>query len=332
MELNWNHLPGHERQLLQLRKMLKEHRLPHALLLSGPKGVGKEQIAETLAAALLCSEDGDVPCGRCESCQAMELKQHPDYYRIEPEGSGKTLRSIRIEQLREMQTEIARLPLLSGCRVVLINQADRMNDAAENSLLKTLEEPAGQVFFLLVTHSPSSLLDTIRSRCMPLHFGMLSQEEIQKALLKENIAPEQAEMLAVLADGSLGHSLQLAKENGLVLRNDALSCLESLTVLSAEQIFKRGKGFEEMPREQLMEWLNCQCMLLRDLLVLLKDGGSTEIYHRDVREQLLRLLESFSERRIFRMLTLLRETQRRLQANVNTRLLMEGMLFQWRQL
>ncbi len=312
--------------------MLKEHRLPHALLFSGPNGVGKAQAAETLAATLLCSEGSDAPCGRCESCRAMELKQHPDFYRIEPEGSGKTLPSIRIEQLREMQTEIARLPLLSACRVVLINQADRMNDAAENSLLKTLEEPAGQIYFLLVTHAPSSLLDTIRYRCMPVHFGMLSREEIQNALLQENIPPEQAETLAVLADGSLGHGLQLAEENGLALRDDALSCLEALTALSAEEIFKRGKEFDGMPKEQLNEWLNCQCMLLRDLLVLFKDGGSREIYHRDIRERLLRLLPSFSEHRIFCMLTLLRETQRRLQANVNARLLMEGMLFRWRQL
>ncbi len=332
MELTWETLPGHEKQILQLRKMLKEHRFPHAILLSGPKGVGKEHTAEVLAKTLLCLEGGDAPCGRCEACRAMALNQHPDFYRIEPEGSGKTLRNIRIEQLREMQAEIARLPLLSGCRVVLISQADRMNDAAENSLLKTLEEPTGQVYFLLVTHAPSSLLDTIRSRCMPVHFGMLSCEEIQKALTQRGVPPEQAETLALLADGSLGHGMRLAEDNGLALREDALGCLESLSALSAEEVFTRGKAFEEMSREQLTEWLSCQCSLLRDLLVLAKDGSSREIYHRDIRSQLLLLLGTFSEERIFRMLALLRETQRRLQANVNTRLLMEGMLLRWRRL
>ena len=331
MELQWNSLSGHEKQLLQLRKMLQEHRLPHAVLFSGPEGVGKRLVAETLAAALLCARE-NAPCGQCASCRALLQEQHPDYYLLEPESSGKSARTIRIEQLRTMQSEIARLPLLSECRVVLIDDADCMNEPAENSLLKTLEEPTGQVYFLLVTHAKSSLLDTIRSRCMPMHFGMLSHEEIQSALQKRGVADEQAQELAMLADGSLGHAIRLLNENGLPLRNDALSSLEALPTISAEQIFTKGKQFDEMPKEQLMEWLGCQCMLLRDMLVLYKNGASTEIYHQDVRQRLLMLLASFSEHRVFRMLALIRETQRRLQANVNPRLLMEGMLFRWKQL
>ena len=187
------------------------------------------------------------------------------------------------------------------------------------------------VLYILVTHVRSSLLDTIRSRCIPISFGMLSAEVVQIALEKRGVLPEQARELAALSDGSLGHAIRLYEKNGLELREDALTFLETIGKLSPEQIFSKGKDFDGMPKEQLMEWLGYQCSLLRDILVLYQDGGSEEIYHLDVRERLLRLLTCFSESRVFRMLSLVRETQRRLQANVNLRLLMEGMFLRWRR-
>lgn len=330
MDISWSSLLGHEKQISQLRQILKEHRMPHALLFSGAEGIGKRRVAEVLAAALLCSGEG-VPCGHCESCRSIMRDGHPDYHLLEPEATGKAMPSIRIEQLRSMQTEIARLPLISRCRVVIIDEADRMNEVAENSLLKTLEEPVGETYFILVTHARSSLLDTIRSRCIPVNFGMLSVDAVRIALEKRGASSEQARELAVLSDGSLGHALKLFEKNGLMLREDALAFLENLGNLSTEQIFSRGKTFDGMSKDQLMEWLGYQCTLLRDLLVLYQDGGSGEIYHLDVRERLLMLLARFSESRVFSMLSLVRETQRRLQANVNPRLLMEGMLLQWRR-
>ena len=305
--------------------------MPHALLFSGAEGIGKRRIAEVLTAALLCSGEAP-PCGHCESCLAIMRDGHPDFHLLEPEAAGKAVPSIRIEQLRTMQTEIARLPLISSCRVVIIDQADRMNEVAENSLLKTLEEPVGETYFILVTHARSSLLDTIRSRCIPINFGMLSVDEVRAALEKRGALPEQARELAILSDGSLGHAIKLFEKNGLLVREDALAFLETLGNLSTEQIFLKGKAFEGMTKEQLTEWLGYQCSLLRDILVLYQDGGSEGIYHLDVRERLLKLLTCFSESRIFRMLSLVRETQHRLQANVNLRLLMEGMLLQWRRI
>ncbi len=331
MEIRWNSLLGHEKQISQLKKMMEERRMPHAILFSGAEGIGKRRVAEVMAAALLCSGE-NAPCGHCESCRAMMLGSHPDIHLIEPEASGRAVPMIRIEQLRTMQTEIARLPLLSKCRVVIIDQADRMNEAAENSLLKTLEEPVGETYFILVTCAASSLLDTIRSRCIPMSFGLLHADIIRTALENRGVAHEQAGELALLSDGSLGHAIRLLEKSGLTLRDDALECLESLGTMSPEQIFVRGKAFDAMSKEQLLEWLGYQCTLLRDLLVLYQNGGSEGIYQRDVRERLLKLLSCFSESRIFGMLSLMRETQRRLQANVNLRLLMESMLLRWRKI
>jgi DNA polymerase-3 subunit delta' len=323
MEINWNKIIGHSAQKEQLRTMLQEGRLPHALLFSGPDGIGKKMLGKLLAAAILCGGQ-DAPCGHCESCQAMRLDSHPDYYEVLPESRGKSARIIRIEQIREMQTIASRYPILSSGRVVLIDEADRMNEAAANSLLKTLEEPEGQVTFILITSARSSLLDTIISRCMPVAFGMLPRPEMKAALMERQVPADDAAELAALADGSLGRAITLYDNGGLTLRNDALAFLEQLKRMTMEDVWTQARTKGDMEREKLIEWFLYLNMLLRDMLVLYEDGASPLLYHQDCRQRLAELLPEYPESQIFVMLSLVRETQRRLQANVNLRLQMEG--------
>ena len=331
MELDWNKIIGHEKQKQQLLAMLREGRLPHALLFIGPDGIGKKMLGKTLAAAILCKQQ-DGPCDRCQSCQAMRLASHPDYYEVLPETRGKSAKVIRIEQIREMQTVASRYPVLSSSRVVLIDEADRMNEAAANSLLKTLEEPEGQVTFILITSARSSLLDTIVSRCMPVAFGMLPADEMAKALQARGVAAEDAAELSALADGSLGRAVMLYENGGLALRNDALEILSQLDTMDMDKLWQLAKEKGDWEREKLVEWFLYFNMLLRDMLVLYEDGASLLLYHQDRRAQLVSLLPRFPERRIFAMLGEVREMQRRLQANVNLRLQMEGFLLRLRDL
>lgn len=201
MELRWDTISGHEKQKEALRTMLREGRLPHALLFTGPDGIGKRMLGRVLATAILCdAEDG--PCGYCESCRAMQLGSHPDYLEIAPEQNGKSAAQIRIEAIRSMQTQVSRYPVLAKQRAVLIDDADRMNEAAQNSLLKTLEEPEGPVTFILVTSARSALLDTILSRCMPVAFGMLSPQEMRSVLLRHDVPEAEAAELAALSDAA----------------------------------------------------------------------------------------------------------------------------------
>ena len=132
MEIKWESILGHEQNIVRLKTLLQEQKMPHALLFFGPEGVGKLKAARVLAAALLCAEK-DAPCGRCASCQALLMDTHPDFYEILPESKGKAAKSIKIEQVRAMQTEIARIPILSSRRVVVIDGAETMNDAAANN-------------------------------------------------------------------------------------------------------------------------------------------------------------------------------------------------------
>ena len=322
MEIQWNTIIGHEENKVRLKTLLQEQRMPHALLFCGPEGVGKLKAARVLAAALLCEQPE--PCGTCASCRALLTDTHPDYYEVLPESRGKAAKTIKIEQIREMQQEIARIPILAKRRVVVLDGADTMNDAAANSLLKTLEEPTGQVVFILVTSARSSLLDTILSRCMPVSFGALPREALTQALVRHGMPAEQAPELAALSDGSMGRALQLYENGGMELRDDAADFLQKLSGLGMDELWRKAQELGALPHERLAEWLMYFTMLLRDLLVLYSGAEQGMLYHEDLRERLAALLPAFPEPGVFRMLELSRSIQRRMGANVNLRLLLEG--------
>lgn len=322
MEIAWENILGHETQVARLRRLRAEDRLPHALLLYGPDGVGKLRVAQALAAELLCAGEGKRPCGACPQCRALRADAHPDYYEIHPEA--KAVKVIKIDTIRAMQTRVARFPELAQRRVVVIDEAETMNEAAENSLLKTLEEPKGAVHFILVTRARSSMLDTIRSRCMNVGFGSIPESELARALVLRGIPEATATELAALSDGSFGRALALYADDGLAMRDDASAFLEQLRTFRPQDVFQKSAAMEKLPREKLAEWFLYLGMLLRDLLVLTEDGASPLLYHKDLRERLAALMPSFPLPRIEAMLVLVRAMDRRLLANVNQRLLLEG--------
>ncbi len=164
--------------------------LPHALLLHGPKGVGKLQLAESVAQFLLCEakEEARKPCGTCEGCRWFLGGNHPDFRRVEPEAlavpaeggdaeegaapapapakKGKPSQDIKVDQVRELADFLNVGSHRAGRRIALVHPAEEMNANAANALLKGLEEPPGRAMFLLVAHRPARLLPTIRSRCV----------------------------------------------------------------------------------------------------------------------------------------------------------------------
>ncbi|WP_298440024.1 DNA polymerase III subunit delta' [uncultured Ferrimonas sp.] len=154
----------------QWQQRQQSGRLGHALLLQGPEGTGKQLLAEKILAQLLC--DSQSHCGMCKSCQLLKSGNHPDRIDIHPDGT-----QIKVEAIRGLITQLESTAHQGGARVITLHQVERLNGAAANALLKTLEEPMPGVYLLLLCSAPEKLLPTITSRCQKLLVPMPSWQQ-----------------------------------------------------------------------------------------------------------------------------------------------------------
>jgi DNA polymerase-3 subunit delta' len=180
---------------------MAEKRLSHAYLLIGPDGEARQEAAVHLAAELLCGEP-DAPCGRCRNCRKVFAGIHPDVMTVErrPGDKGALRREILVDQIREITSDAVVMPNEADRKVYIIREADRMNIAAQNALLKALEDPPGHACFLLCAAAADALLPTVRSRCVrqddtPREDETAELSEFGRAFLEIAAAGDRAEMV-----------------------------------------------------------------------------------------------------------------------------------------
>lgn len=323
---DWSSIQGHEQIKNDLRQLLAEKRLPHALLFTGIEGIGKNLTAKVLAKVLFCSGE-EKPCNICPSCRAFDAQNHPDFYYLEPEGKAN---NIKIEQIRQMQSQIALSPYLADKRVVIINDAETMNEAAENSLLKTLEEPTGDVVFILVTANKDLLLPTILSRCMKLYFAPLSEDEI-KIILKSKYAVEEdkATVIAKLSGGSMKRAISFLDDDNFNLCQNAMDFLSK--DLNAKDIWQISDDFSAMDKAKIKQWADFLQMIIRDLLLLRAGADDNLLYNRDKKDVLDKLIVNFSLNRLFNCQNLIENLVKRLSSNADLKLMMQDFMLSWRE-
>ena len=190
-------------------------RFPHAVVVTGPAGVGKSTLALDIAAALLCSAEDPAakPCGDCRACRMVGHGNHPDLHRLAPSGAGGGI-SIggRGERgVRDLVSDLALLPVEGGARVAIIEAAHRMSEDAQSALLKTLEEPPTGTTILLCADDEERLLPTIRSRCTRIRLGPLGIRDVEAVLAARGVADAPtAARLARITDGRPGHAIAFA--------------------------------------------------------------------------------------------------------------------------
>jgi DNA polymerase III subunit delta' len=224
---------GHERAVARLGRMADEGRVPGAVLLLGPRGIGKRTLADAFAMRLLCEAPsaGDA-CGVCRHCTRVAAGAHPELRTVTREEER---RDIRIEQVRELTRWLYLQPLMAERKIGIVDDAQCLNEHGQNALLKTLEEPPGSSVLVLVSSSAALLLPTVRSRCTIVRLEPLLADAVAR-VLAAHVPDAEVDTLAPLAEGSPGRALELASKEAAQGRGALLKALPGLGDLAADEI------------------------------------------------------------------------------------------------
>ncbi len=220
---------GQPAAVAAMERMLR-HGAPQALLLVGPGSVGKTTLALDLAAGILChAVDPDArPCGTCRSCRLIDADAHQDLHRLAPEGPGRQVRIGDHQDpepgtVRHLLRELSRLPVEGAHRVAIVEGAHRLNEDAQNALLKTLEEPPPGATLILCADEPERLLPTVRSRTAVLRLGPVGPRAMEDLLAEHGVERPHGARLARLADGRPGLAIAMAAAPEAVAAREELA-------------------------------------------------------------------------------------------------------------
>jgi len=324
-EMNTPELPWHQGIWDRLQQAARQQRIPHAVLLTGPEGVGKRSFAMRFAQSLLCnSADADGrPCGQCRHCQLFLAGNHPDLQLIGPEEGSKS-GEIKVDRIRAL-TEGASLTATSGGhKLVIIQPAERMNSAAANSLLKTLEEPTANTVLLLLTERPSRLLPTIRSRCQRFVFTLPGPAEAL-AWLQGRIRSADPQTLLDLAGGAPLKALAMDEPEVLAQYRTALQGFLGLAQAHHDPV-KLAEQWTKHDIKRLLEWL---LGWIIDILRLKASADPPVLFNRDERQALQRLAQGLNSQRLQRFLSQVYEVRNLTDSNLNPQLMLETLLLEW---
>lgn len=317
--MTFNQILGHERQKDILRRAVDSDRLAHAYLFEGPEGIGKRLMALALVRVIFCL-DG-TGCGNCNACRKVDHHNHPDLHILEADGA-----SIKIEQIRGLQKELSYRPLEAPKKVCLIDGADKLNPAAGNSLLKTLEEPIGSALLILITSRPEVVLSTIRSRCQRLPFVRLPQERLQQVLLERlGVDETQGHILTALSEGSFKKALGKDRELFIDKRRVLLKSLTALSPGSIVPLFELSRELSEQ-KEQLPEILEILQAFYRDLLLFRHGWPEADLVNIDLIDKIRRIAGRETVPSLLRKLDVISDSRRQLERNVNRQLAMDVLL------
>lgn len=278
-----------------LLRAVREEKVTHAYLFSGPESVGKMTTALAFASALNCqnpTENGDA-CGQCVSCRMISEGNHPDVQTISPSGA-----QTKIEQMKELRRSANFAPVVGKWKVMVVEQADTLNEAAANSILKTLEEPPAYLIIILLSKNPVLILPTIRSRCLVIRFANAGEDELKEALMSRFGAGEdEARFLTAYSEGRPGAAISLVgNENFFEWRRQVVNLAIRILSLDVRYALRLSEDLQNLAQAEkdgknqrlaMRDLFNALILLYRDLLNLAIQGINAEIINSDLREQLM---------------------------------------------
>ncbi len=322
-------LPWQQELWQRILEQQQEGRLPHALLFSGPQGIGKRQFAAYLAAALLCknlSEAGH--CGHCRSCDLLKAGSHPDLIHLNPEEAGKV---IKVDQVRRVIDQLHATAQQGGYRLLVVYPAEELNISAANALLKTLEEPGEATLIILVVDQLGQVMPTIRSRCQRLDFPLPARDESVAWLIRETgVDQTSAEGLLTISQGAPLRAKQWKDSGSLELRAKFLSGLADIV---------RGRDTplqiaSALQKEDVGLILNWWISLVNDIVHMQVAGAEAPRVNSDMLKMISALAKRVKTSALFELTDQLIVERKGLlkHQNPNKQLMLEKLLLGWKAL
>jgi DNA polymerase-3 subunit delta' len=336
---------GNDRVKEIFQRLIRSDRLPNSLLLTGDKGVGKKQFAIQIAKSFFCQNPKDLsacnsclPCKRAtkfafpkpdakkEEYEKVISSEHPDIKLVIPRN-----RNILVDAIRDLEKEANFRPTEARKRFFIIDDAEKMNDASSNALLKTLEEPPETSYIFLITSRPMSLLQTIRSRCQSIHFSPIEAKEIEEFLLRtQEFSPTDVELISKLSRGSVGRALKTDLEKFRAGREAMLKILKSLLLTGNRAPLLQIAEEMNNPKakEDYEPTLDILQTLIHDVWSLNFGKTKDDLINSDIIAELAKLAQNADNKKLAKWLNEIEILRENLNVNLNRKIATDALFMQ----
>ena len=302
-----------------LKKRIEADSLPHALLFSGPSGVGKKTVALELARALLCEKRTGRPCGVCAACGRAERLSHPDLIVVSPAESGQ----MGIPEIRNLIGRAQLKSFSGGVKIAILDGADALTDEAQNAFLKILEEPPSGTYFILLASETGRLYPTILSRCQKIGFRELETGEVKTILARDpELGAGEAARLAERSGGSAETALRRRDFDAAGVEDGVFRLIGEAARGDVSELPDRGK----VKREEALFEIDAAADLFRDLYLLktAPEGAEKRLTFADRRAELDKLARAYPAEAIESALEAAAEARDAVEHSANLRMVFSG--------
>lgn len=315
---------GHEQIIQHLKNAIQTDKISHAYIFNGPDQSGKKMLAEAFAMALQCEAGGSEPCLMCRSCKQALNHNQPDIVYVTHEKPN----TVSVAEIRsQLVNDIDVKPYGSKYKVYIVDEAEKMNQQAQNALLKTIEEPPSYAVILLLTSNADAFLPTILSRCVTLNLKVVADDKIKSFLMERWKVPDyQADVCVAFAQGNVGKAIALASSDSFgELKASAIQLLKRCHDIELYEFKEAIKQIGEY-KLQIDDYLDIMMIWYRDILVYKATMDVNRLIFKDEVYEIKRQASKSSYGGVETVLEKLETAKLRLKANVNFDLVMELLL------
>lgn len=316
---------GHEQIIRHLKSAVSMNKISHAYIFNGPDRSGKRMLAEAFAEALLCLENGSEGCHQCRSCKQALNRNHPDIIYVSHEKPN-TISVGDIRQQLNGTIDVKPYNAESRYKVYIVDEAEKMNEQAQNALLKTLEEPPAYAVILLLTTNADGFLQTIRSRCVTLELTAVADEKIHSLLMRKyQVVDYKAEVCVAFAQGNVGRAIMLAGSQEFnELKDATIKLVRKIADIELEDVMTEVKAIEEF--NQAQDFFDLLMLWYRDVLVFRSTGGQDKLIYKDQAYEIAKQAEQCTYEGLNNIFAQIETARKRIRANVNQDMTLELLL------